>query len=279
MKTIKLIAAVAFMFMAVGNARAQENSFSLVEDVNYDSIKVQTSLTVSDLKDFQAKVIQKVRTFNFNLVKLWAEDDLRKYTQEEITAERNKIKESTYNLFLEQAKPYFSNDTIGYLVKKAEDGRYVYDNLNGTPVYCDNNTEMRRDEKGKLRAYVYDRIRHDPPYMETTNVKNNQTKHEEMRKYINRIRPQKGMVVKANYGGYHFVDKLQKISEGHYVGSVAYYQEFSKYTTEGKKRYADVTYKTMSVHIILETVTIGNEKIQTWNVYLGDVKATQTSSI
>lgn len=274
MKKVKYFAALLVVALFARNANAQENTFR-VDDINYDSVEVKSSLSDSDVKQFENIVIQTVRKFNFNLVKLWQERDERKYTLQEFDTYRKDVQLKTLELFIGKGEQYYSNDTVGYKVSGYEEGKAYY-MKNDKKLFCDN---IKKDNKGVMRAYVYEQVYHEAPQMETTSANTSKKTRKAMNLYIRGLRPRNGTVVRANFGGYQMVEKLHKIGDGLYQGSVSYYQEYRTYSAEGKKRYGDCTYKTMQIYLKLEEIELGGEKYKTWHVLLGDVQATETKKI
>ena len=275
MKRLLSLAAAFLTLAAINTIKAQNNTFR-VDSIDFEKIEVQTSLSGEDLKEFEIEVINTVKQFNNNLSKLWSPRDAKSYSVQEFEDFRKAVKSQTLELFIGRGSDYFSEDTVAYRIEGNDNGKPYYI-ANNNKVYA---TNVRRDERGVLRAYVYDSVLHPGPVMEVTSTTRTNKIRKPMHRYVNNIMPKPGVLVKATFGGYKLMDKFQQVRPGVYEGSVSYYQEYrSFYGSENRKGYSDCTYKTMKVYIIFDEIVIGDVKYKKWNVLLGDVEATETKRL
>ncbi len=74
-----------------------------------------------------------------------------------------------------------------------------------------------------------------------------------------------------------YISDLELQPDGRYVGVITIYQRFEGVTNDGL-RYMDTTKKDITVYVERKQTQIGGRLIGFWDVMLGDIRVTETSS-
>ena len=74
-----------------------------------------------------------------------------------------------------------------------------------------------------------------------------------------------------------YISDLELQPDGRYVGVITIYQRFEGVTDDGL-RYIDTTKKDITVYVERKQTQIGGRLIGFWDVLLGDIRVTETSS-
>jgi len=74
-----------------------------------------------------------------------------------------------------------------------------------------------------------------------------------------------------------YISDLELQPDGRYVGVITIYQRFEGITADGMK-YMDTTKKDITVYVERKQTQIGGRLIGFWDVLLGDIRVTETST-
>jgi hypothetical protein len=74
-----------------------------------------------------------------------------------------------------------------------------------------------------------------------------------------------------------YISDLELQPDGRYVGVITIYQRFEGVTADGM-RYMDTTKKDITVYVERKQTQIGGRLIGFWDVLLGDIRVTETST-
>ena len=74
-----------------------------------------------------------------------------------------------------------------------------------------------------------------------------------------------------------YISDLELQPDGRYVGVITIYQRFEAETADGMK-YMDTTKKDITVYVERKQTQIGGRLIGFWDVLLGDIRVTETST-
>ncbi len=74
-----------------------------------------------------------------------------------------------------------------------------------------------------------------------------------------------------------YISDLELQPDGRYVGVITIYQRFEGITADGM-RYMDTTKKDITVYVERKQTQIGGRLIGFWDVLLGDIRVTETST-
>jgi hypothetical protein len=74
-----------------------------------------------------------------------------------------------------------------------------------------------------------------------------------------------------------YISDLELQPDGRYVGVITIYQRFEGVTDDGL-RYVDTTKKDITVYVERKQTQIGGRLIGFWDVVLGDIRVTETST-
>ncbi len=233
-------------------------------------------LSHDEVKIIEAAAIRIVEEFNSNVAQLWkpwTQEEMEKYTPKEREEFKKGIETSTWKLFIADAKEYYTHETSNYKVYKSN-GVYYYQDQYGKPKRAYN---PQKDDNGVLRETVEEDIKHLPARIEITSKYRKTSTMREVRKYLNNIKNNHTYSkVVFNAGEVFFPSKLRRDSEGRYVSTLCYYQDFTGYYPDGSF-FTDSSYHCITFYawpIVLETTSEGDAMV-IWQIKLGDIRATQ----
>lgn len=75
----------------------------------------------------------------------------------------------------------------------------------------------------------------------------------------------------------HYISDLERQPDGRYVGVITIYQRFEGVSDDGLK-YKDTTKKDITIYVERKKTQIQGRTIEFWDVMLGDIRVTETSS-
>lgn len=99
----------------------------------------------------------------------------------------------------------------------------------------------------------------------------------QVRKYFERLMALNYDKVKIDWYDIHYISDLEKQPDGRYVGIVTVYQRFEGTSKEGLN-YKDTTKKDITIYVEKKKTQIAGRTIEFWDVMLGDIRVTETSS-
>jgi len=98
-----------------------------------------------------------------------------------------------------------------------------------------------------------------------------------VRKYFERLMALNYDKVKIDWYDIHYISDLEKQPDGKYVGVVTVYQRFEGTSDDGLN-YKDTTKKDITIYVEKKKTQISGRTIEFWDVMLGDIRVTETSS-
>ncbi|SMG10936.1 hypothetical protein SAMN05661096_00363 [Marivirga sericea] len=98
-----------------------------------------------------------------------------------------------------------------------------------------------------------------------------------VRKYFERLMALNYDKVKISWYDIHYISDLEKQPDGKYVGIVTVYQRFEGSSDDGLN-YKDTTKKDITIYVEKKKTQISGRTIEFWDVMLGDIRVTETSS-
>jgi len=76
----------------------------------------------------------------------------------------------------------------------------------------------------------------------------------------------------------HYISDLERQPDGRYVGVVTIYQRFEGVSDDGLMKYKDTTKKDITIYVERKKTQIAGRTVEFWDVLLGDIRVTETSS-
>jgi len=98
-----------------------------------------------------------------------------------------------------------------------------------------------------------------------------------VRKYFERLMALNYDKVKIEWYDIHYISDLEKQPDGKYVGVVTVYQRFEG-TSEDGLNYKDTTKKDITIYVEKKKTQIAGRTIEFWDVMLGDIRVTETTT-
>ena len=98
-----------------------------------------------------------------------------------------------------------------------------------------------------------------------------------VRKYFERLMALNYDRVTISWYDIHYISDLERQPDGRYVGVVTIYQRFEGVSDDGMK-YKDTTKKDITIYVERKKTQIQGRTIEFWDVLLGDIRVTETSS-
>lgn len=98
-----------------------------------------------------------------------------------------------------------------------------------------------------------------------------------VREYFERLMALNYDQVSIKWYDIHYVSDLEMQPDGTYVGIITIYQRFEGTSKEGLS-YKDTTKKDITIYVKKKETQIAGRVIEFWDVLLGDIRVTETSS-
>lgn len=99
-----------------------------------------------------------------------------------------------------------------------------------------------------------------------------------VRKYFERLMALNYDRVTISWYNIHYISDLERQPDGRYVGVVTIYQRFEGQTEDGLMKYKDTTKKDITIYVERKKTQIAGRTVEFWDVLLGDIRVTETSS-
>lgn len=93
--------------------------------------------------------------------------------------------------------------------------------------------------------------------------------------YLNKLRVLPYDHIEITWYDIHYVSELRKGTDGNYYGTITVYQKFQAFK-DGRIAYEDETQKNIDVILTKIEQTVGDEKIERWEVLLGNIAVEET---
>ena len=98
-----------------------------------------------------------------------------------------------------------------------------------------------------------------------------------IRRYFERLMALNYDRVNISWFNIQYISDLEQQPDGRYVGVITIYQRFEGSSDDGL-RYMDTTKKDITVYVERKETQIGGRTIGFWDVLLGDIRVSETSS-
>lgn len=113
--------------------------------------------------------------------------------------------------------------------------------------------------------------------MGVSSLTTEEVEYYKVRKYFERLMALNYDKVKIDWYDIHYISDLEKQPDGKYVGVVTVYQRFEGTSDDGLN-YKDTTKKDITIYVEKKKTQISGRTIEFWDVMLGDIRVTETSS-
>ncbi|WKV11580.1 hypothetical protein [Marivirga harenae] len=113
--------------------------------------------------------------------------------------------------------------------------------------------------------------------MGVSSLTTEEVEYYKVRKYFERLMALNYDKVKISWYDIHYISDLEKQPDGKYVGVVTVYQRFEGTSDDGLN-YKDTTKKDITIYVEKKKTQISGRTIEFWDVMLGDIRVTETSS-
>ena len=98
-----------------------------------------------------------------------------------------------------------------------------------------------------------------------------------VREYFKRLMALNYDKVEIKWYDIHYVSDLERQPDGKYVGVITVYQRFEGSSDDGLT-YKDTTKKDITIYVEKKETQIAGRAIEFWDVMLGDIRVTETST-
>jgi len=99
-----------------------------------------------------------------------------------------------------------------------------------------------------------------------------------VRKYFERLMALNYDRISITWYNIHYISDLERQPDGRYVGVVTIYQRFEGTSEDGLMKYKDTTKKDITIYVERKKTQIAGRTVEFWDVLLGDIRVTETSS-
>lgn len=117
----------------------------------------------------------------------------------------------------------------------------------------------------------------DDSQMGVSSINAKEVKYYDVRTYFQRLMALNYDEVTIKWYKIQYVSDLERQPDGKYVGVITVYQRFEGSSNDGL-RYIDTTKKDITVFVERKETQIGGKSIGFWDVLLGDIRVTETTS-
>ncbi|MCG8323533.1 MAG: hypothetical protein MI921_28820 [Cytophagales bacterium] len=117
----------------------------------------------------------------------------------------------------------------------------------------------------------------DGAQMGVSSLNREEVKYYGVRKYFERLMALNYDRVTIRWFNIQYISDLEKQPDGRYVGVITIYQRFQGESDDGLK-YMDTTKKDITIYVERKQTQIGGRVIGFWDVLLGDIRVTETTS-
>lgn len=113
--------------------------------------------------------------------------------------------------------------------------------------------------------------------MGVSSLSSKEVNYYKVRKYFERLMALNYDRVSITWYNIHYISDLERQPDGRYVGVVTVYQRFEGTSDDGL-RYKDTTKKDITIYVERKQTQIAGRTVDFWDVLLGDIRVTETSS-
>ncbi len=113
--------------------------------------------------------------------------------------------------------------------------------------------------------------------MGVSSLSREEVKYYSVRAYFERLMALNYDRVTIKWFNIQYISDLERQPDGKYVGVITIYQRFQGESDDGLK-YMDTTKKDITIYVERKQTQIGGRVIGFWDVLLGDIRVTETTS-
>ena len=114
--------------------------------------------------------------------------------------------------------------------------------------------------------------------MGVSSISSKEINYYKVRKYFERLMALNYNRISITWYNIHYISDLERQPDGRYVGVVTVYQRFEGETDDGLMKYKDTTKKDITIYVERKKTQIAGRTVEFWDVLLGDIRVTETSS-
>jgi hypothetical protein len=114
--------------------------------------------------------------------------------------------------------------------------------------------------------------------MGVSSLSSKEINYYKVRKYFERLMALNYDRVTISWYDIHYISDLERQPDGRYVGVVTIYQRFEGVSEDGLMKYKDTTKKDITIYVERKKTQIAGRTVEFWDVLLGDIRVTETSS-
>lgn len=114
--------------------------------------------------------------------------------------------------------------------------------------------------------------------MGVSSLNSKEINYYKVRKYFERLMALNYDRISITWYNIHYISDLERQPDGRYVGVVTIYQRFEGTTDDGLMKYQDTTKKDITIYVERKKTQIAGRTVEFWDVLLGDIRVTETSS-
>lgn len=117
----------------------------------------------------------------------------------------------------------------------------------------------------------------DGAQMGVSSLSREEVKYYGVKEYFERLMALNYDRVTIRWFNIQYISDLERQPDGRYVGVITIYQRFQGESDDGLK-YMDTTKKDITIYVERKQTQIGGRVIGFWDVLLGDIRVTETTS-
>ena len=114
--------------------------------------------------------------------------------------------------------------------------------------------------------------------MGVSSLNSKEINYYKVRKYFERLMALNYDRVTISWYNIHYISDLERQPDGRYVGVVTIYQRLEGQSDDGLMKYKDTTKKDITIYVERKKTQIAGRTVEFWDVLLGDIRVTETSS-
>ena len=171
----------------------------------------------------------------------------------------------------------FSQDEISKERKKAIDSlalEKVRDLSKYISIIGDKDTDAAEASRVMDRA---EELFVDEAEIGVSSLHREEVNYYKVREYLMRLNTLSYDKVMIKWYNIHYISDLERQPDGKYVGVITVYQRFEGITDDGLN-YKDTTKKDITIYVEKKQTQIRGRIIEFWDVLLGDIRVTETTS-
>ncbi|WP_143960667.1 hypothetical protein [Litoribacter populi] len=114
--------------------------------------------------------------------------------------------------------------------------------------------------------------------MGVSSINTKEVAYYKVRRYFERLMALNYDRVNISWYDIHYISDLERQPDGRFVGVVTVYQRFEGTSQEAGLNYRDTTKKDITIYVERKSTQVAGRTIEFWDVMLGDIRVTETTS-